>query len=64
MDYTFEEACKATQPYIDALLGKFEQDIHSGVFSGDENGFIILKAQMAMLAKIRTTVLNTTQEEV
>lgn len=63
MEYTFEEAAKAVQPYISALLGKFDNDIRAGVFLGDEEGFLVAKNQIALLSKIKTTVLNISEGE-
>ena len=63
MEYTFEEAAKATQPYISALLKKFEDDIRSGVFLGDEAGFLVAKSNIALLATIKTTIFNLAEGE-
>lgn len=62
MEPDFKEACKATEPYIKTLLGKFKDDLYSGVFMGNEADFIKAKHKVELIDLILQTVTNETLE--
>lgn len=63
MDSEFKEACKAIQPYFEAFITHFENNMKESVFALDAEGFLKVKTKFDFIQAMKQTITNEISQE-